>query len=265
MAYAKSLKWNVFPLVPRKKSPITRNGFYNATTDVNQIISWWQDTPQANIGVPAGKKNGFFVLDVDVKRDKTGEVISNGFETLEHLTDQYGNLPETVQQFTGSGEGVHYLFKYHEGIENGVNLLPGLDIKSEGGYIVVEPSVHESGNQYNWELSSHPSESTIAEAPQWLLDMVLKKNDDEVPSRRDTSHWIRLMKGFKEHEGRNNAATSLAGHLFRRYVDPMLVAELIYMWNERNDPPLNSDELETIVNSVAGIEYRRRLKNERRS
>src|SRR5699024_9740237 len=172
MAYAKSLKWSVFPLIPSGKKPLTGNGFYNATTNVNQIFQWWQDTPRANIGVPAGKKNGFFVLDVDVKRDESGEVISNGFETLEHLTDQYGDLPETVQQFSGSGEGIHYLFKYHTGIKNEVNLLSGLQIRGEGGYIVVEPSIHESGNQSNCELSSHRSESTIAEAPQRLLDMV---------------------------------------------------------------------------------------------
>ncbi len=48
-----------------------------------------------------------------------------------------------------------------------------LDIKANGGYIIVEPSIHpDTGDSYVWELSSHPDDVEIAEAPPWLLDKI---------------------------------------------------------------------------------------------
>ena len=44
--------------------------------------------------------------------------------------------------------------------------LPGVDVRGDGGFIVVWPSIHESGRRYAWER--HPAKG-IAVAPGWLL------------------------------------------------------------------------------------------------
>ena len=46
---------------------------------------------------------------------------------------------------------MHYIFN-HAGssLRNRINMAPGLDFRGDGGYIVVPPSLHISGNQYEW-------------------------------------------------------------------------------------------------------------------
>lgn len=116
-----------------------------ALTDRDTVIQYWQKWPDTNIGIVTGKKSGFFVLDIDG---------IEGSESLKQLTDHFGALPDTVEQITGSGSS-HFLFRYKEGIGNKVDLMPGIDIGGDGGFIVVAPSIHETGKHYEWELSSH--------------------------------------------------------------------------------------------------------------
>jgi hypothetical protein len=33
-----------------------------------------------------------------------------------------------------------------------VGLVPGIDIRADGGFIVVPPSLHASGRRYAWDL-----------------------------------------------------------------------------------------------------------------
>ncbi|ARK26331.1 hypothetical protein SporoP37_13655 [Sporosarcina sp. P37] len=265
IAYANELQWHVFPvhyLVNGRcscgkggctniaKHPIPRNGFYSATTSIDQIKKWWVKHPMANIGVRTGKESNIFVLDVDIKQ-------CDGRLTLDELVNKYGNLPNTVQSITGS-QGLHYVFNYQEGIESKVNFYPGLDIRGDGGYIIVPPSQHKSERRYIWELSSHPLRTEITEAPKWLVKMLIENKSGRRTKKHSSSYWSNLARGVAEGEGRNNAAAILSGHLFRRYVDPLLITELLNLWNQQNRPPLTQEELYKTINSIAGIELARR-------
>jgi hypothetical protein len=241
----------VFPVVPGRKNPLSSNGFKDATRNIEQINEWWIKTPNANIGVPTGKINGFFVLDVDIKRDKNGLIIKNGFETLEHLTDQYGKLPDTVIQISGSGEGNHHLFKYREGIKSDVDILPGLDIRGDGGHIVAAPSIHESGSKYEWELSSRPEDTEIAEAPEWLMKLIQQEKPTDKPHKaKPVSEYVRILQGVEEGE-RNNSLMTLIGHLLARNIHYREAFEIVHIWNEsRVNPPLSADTVTTAFNNI---------------
>ncbi|HOX59663.1 MAG TPA: VapE family protein, partial [Verrucomicrobiota bacterium] len=124
--------------------------------------------PTANIGVPTGLISGLAVLDVDT--------LKGGEDSLFDLTRQFGPLPDTVAALTGGG-GQHFLFA-HPGpgvkIRNSVeNLGPGLDVRGDGGYIIVAPSTHVSGRTYEWELSCHPKDIALAPLPEWLLARII--------------------------------------------------------------------------------------------
>ena len=144
------------------KHPRTRYGVKDATTDLETIRQWWQKWPNANIGIPTGKKSGIFVLDIDPK--------SGGHYSLEDLEDAYGELPGTLKQRTGSN-GAHRIFRYPEvRIKNSTSEIGrGLDIRSDGGYIVAAPSLHASGNRYEW----HGINTPIEDAPDWLIALIL--------------------------------------------------------------------------------------------
>ena len=147
LAYARNLNWPVFPVKPKGKKPLTKNGLKDATKDEARIRTWWTEFSDANIGIPTGSASGFDVLDIDPRH--------GGNDSLDDLEAEFGKLPETVEQLTGGG-GQHILFKHREDIRNKANLQPGLDVRGEGGYIVVAPSLHESGNSYHWDAASRP-------------------------------------------------------------------------------------------------------------
>jgi len=159
LAYA-ALGWRVFPLEPRGKKPLIREWQIKATTDAEVIREWWAKWPDANIGIATGLETGWFVLDVD------GET---GSESLLALESEIGPLPETREARTGSG-GRHLLFKMPDrDIRNKQSFRPGLDIRGNGGYIVVAPSIHPNGKVYSWPYAF---EDPIAEAPEAFLDVI---------------------------------------------------------------------------------------------
>jgi len=155
--YAQKKHWHIFPCVPRKKIPLTKHGFLDATTDPSKIREWWDKNPHANVAVACGF-SGIFVLDIDVKPDQD----IDGNETLQDLAQGLGPLPYTVEQLTGGG-GRQLFFKAFEGGGSSTNVRSGLDVRGESGYVVLPPSVHPSGHRYEWEVSSRVDEVPIAE------------------------------------------------------------------------------------------------------
>lgn len=144
------------------KHPRTRNGLKEATTDPQTIRTWWGRWPDANVGVRTGEISSLVVLDVDPAHD--------GETSLEDLEQSYHRLPAGPRALTG-GDGMHYLF-VHPGGEwpNRAAFRPGLDVRGDGGYIVAPPSLHVTGNRYEWIDPDLP----VPDAPGWLLQLIKK-------------------------------------------------------------------------------------------
>lgn len=146
--------------------PIRRDGRYTwnrITTKERAEVIWGVQRPP-NVGIVTGPQSGIFVLDVDAGGDKVG------FASLNQLTSQYGELPETREADTGSG-GKHVIFRWpasQEVTNSNRNLPPDLDIRGKGGFIVAAPSVTLKGDYY-WV---DEGETPVADAPRWLLDLL---------------------------------------------------------------------------------------------
>ncbi len=138
----------------------------SATKDPEQIAAWAASFGVCNWAMPTGPASGVDVLDVDPR--------NGGQDSLDGVEDTDGKLPETPIDLTGGG-GLHVLFAHPAGhyVTSRSNALgPGLDVKGDGGYIVIPPSVHASGRPYAWNLSAHPDELTLAPWPETLLRRV---------------------------------------------------------------------------------------------
>ena len=145
----------VFPCEPGGKRPLTYNGFWDASADPRRVEAWWSRWPEANVGIPTGERSGLLVLDVDPG--------AGGPESLAALERTGGPLPRTARTRTGGG-GMHVFFRYpaEEEVRNSTGRLgPGLDVRGEGGYVVVPPS--RTRGTYEW-LDRAP----LAEAA-WIL------------------------------------------------------------------------------------------------
>lgn len=135
-------------------------GVHSATNDRSTLVEIFSKNPQANIGIAIPED--MIAIDVDPR--------NGGDVTIDNLQEQYGKLPDTAMQLTGGG-GFHYLYRKDPSIKVAGKLGVGIDIKAAGGYIVGEPSNHESGNSYVWEASSDPLEGVaILPAPQWVMN-----------------------------------------------------------------------------------------------
>jgi bifunctional DNA primase/polymerase-like protein len=123
------------------KHPRTPNGFKDASMDPTKIKDWWEKWPDANIGIATGKISNLIVVDFDFPK--------GGDDTLLKLESKNGHFPSTAAVKTGNG--IHLYFVYNALLQkNRVNILPGLDIRSNGGYVVAPPSFHANGKQYQW-------------------------------------------------------------------------------------------------------------------
>jgi putative DNA primase/helicase len=183
------------------KHPRTWHGFRDATTHTDKLIHWWTKHPDANIGLVTGKESGIFVLDVDVK--------SGGKYSIEDLIDDYQTLrkepfPATLIANTGSG-GVHYYFKYllDFGVTNSAQKIgSGLDVRGDGGYIVAPPSLHVSGNRYQWFGTNTP----IDDAPDWLVYEILKSDEPIISEDLHEESNVQVKNAVKVLEGNRQTA-----------------------------------------------------------
>jgi Bifunctional DNA primase/polymerase, N-terminal len=144
--------WAVFPVLPRGKRPITEHGLNDASTDPGLVAAWWEQRPQANIGVNCGR-SGLLVVDLD-----GGQAVRAWVE----LAGGKGGQPTLA---AGTGGGIHLYF-VGDGPSSAGRVAPHIDTRGAGGYVIAPPSVHPSRATYRWlDAAVAPSP-----APSWLLE-----------------------------------------------------------------------------------------------
>ena len=149
-------RWDGGPRL--RKTPLTRNGFKDASRDPSTTRQSWTRWPQALIGMPTGEISGLVVLDVDVKRSE-----ANGFDSLEDLGRSI--LTEPPIAHTESG-GLHIYFRcpQRDARNSASRIAAGLDVRANGGYVIL-PS---PGSGYAWDSVWSFETVEPVEAPDWL-------------------------------------------------------------------------------------------------
>ncbi len=210
------------------KHPIIAGGFKNATCDRPQIETWWKAYPYANIGLATGK--GKMVIDIDPK---------NG-GSLKAL----GDLPVTSKVCTGSG-GYHLFFCYDPSKimfnNSSGRLPPGIDVRADGGYVILPPSLHKSGRRYEWEIKIG-----FSLLPERLMEMI---KAPRTPATEAASQVAFAEMG--EGSGRNTKLTSIAGSLRRQGMDASEIETVLVKTNAAFKEPLMVEEVKRIAASVA--------------
>ena len=241
--YTQQLRWEIFPIKPYSKSPPLCLWQSEASRDSLQIREWWGRNPNANIGLRCGVTSGVVVVDVDP--------LHTGDESLLELFSEYDNFPDTPVCMTGGG-GQHFFFKHPIDVKipskNGV-LAPGIDIKADGGYVLLSPSIHPSGERYLWDEVVAPSKLEMAELPTWLFDLIRDKPE----SRTSKKIVLPLDENEPFVSGtRNEILTSLAGTMRKRGMSEGAILSALITENDKKCiPPLPRDEVEKIAESVS--------------
>ena len=271
----------------RGKHPRTKNGLKDATIDPALIRKWWEMWPKANIAICTTEE--LIAVDVDLR--------DGGMENWEALVTERGPLPATVESITGSG-GRHLLFRYKTpagkkpiansvGVAAGMTpqgkatpahgIVPGVDVRGKGGYILAPPSLHGvTWTRYRWELSSDPADVELAEMPEWLASMCREEHRSTqvtVPNRpapKRTSTFLASIEaaggklitedsvalpapsdGEVVREGsRNTSLFSLARSMRAKNAGTDAILAACLAQNAGYDPPLSEGEVGKIVGSA---------------
>ena len=237
--------YRVFPCIPGTKHPITQHGFHDAVTDAAQIERWWARHPRANVGIAA---EGLLVVDID------------GADNL------WPGDPDRAADLAGAGAvaltprgGRHYLFRRPEGKSwkcSTSKLAPGVDVRTDGGYIVAPPSVVED-KTYRWapglELDDPPER--LPDPPAWLAAELDRLANGLLANGSPTLAHVAADDAESNAipAGQRNATLArLAGAMRRVGMSRSeLTAALLQVNQDRCVPPLASREVERIATSIA--------------
>jgi hypothetical protein len=237
------LGYPVFPCVGGRKAPLTPNGFHDATTAAEQIEAWWQRHPTANIAIPTA---GLVVIDVD---GPANAWLADDSERLGDL------LVGAVASTPGGGK--HYIFRAPDGAAircRTGQLAPRVDVRAEGGYILVPPS-RVGGKPYQFApgLELDQARDQLPEPPAWLLSQLVEHAPSSPTSPRVATIAV---ESNPIPSGQRNATLARLGGNMRRVgmSRDEILAALVRANADRCSPPLSAAEVERIAASVARYE-----------
>lgn len=207
----------VFPL--DGKRPLVRwRELKPGPQHVFQVRAWWKRWPNANIGLRTG--NGLVVLDVDPRHG--GEVDPS--------------WPETLASETRSG-GVHLFYRSDRPVANSVSrVAPGVDVRGEGGYVVVPPSP-------GWRWLN---DAALAPLPALRVDVPRDSGRSGSGGQQGFEFRDEVAEG-----GRNDYLARVAGYLMSLGFSEIEAEEELQEENaEVCKPPLPAEEVAAIAASI---------------
>jgi hypothetical protein len=222
-----------------KKPALRWTSFQERPPTIQQIEAWSRKHSSANIGTVTGSISGLTVVDIDSP------------DYIETAISIFGDTPLKAQTPRG---GMHLYFSYSgERSVTGINRTP-VDIRGQGGFIVLPPSVNsELGNAYSLVSGDYSMLGTLPAARGIL---------NQKPSSKHLKPAAEIAWGEIVGEGQRNDAlfTWLRAEAFKH--DD--IEELMESANATNNlmllPPLPTGEVEATVKSVWGYKLAGNLK-----
>lgn len=240
----------IIPLGVGKKEPVTKSGLNDWTDNPGQIDVWWgqgehagkRGNPSYNIGMACGQvSGGIIAIDLDCHSDE-----ANGLHFLRDWEVEHGKLPETWTQITGSG-GKQLFYRAGQDIRNSANGEIGVDVRGNGGYVVLPPSLHPCGDCYEWSIS--PDDMDVADADDKVYDFIRVVSK----TKKRGDGWNAEKTGIPSEikENRNETLFSLGRSFLSRGTGHDEVATLIRSLNATIcRPTLPEGEVEKLIGSI---------------
>lgn len=221
--------WSILPVKPEEKRPYMTNWlqYTKIRASKDTVTEWFTKLTGAGVGAVTGRVSNIVVLDVE----------SYCPTPVEDLLKRY---PTGLISKTGSG-GYHLFYQYPTGVakvSNRVRIFDGADLRADGGFIVLPPTIHPNGNRYEWIKKGIPGAFPMA-----FLDLRSQ------PTVQNEGWIVEALRGVSE-GGRNDTCARLAGYFFKKGINAGIVEAMLLEWNERNDPPLPVREIRTTIKSI---------------
>jgi hypothetical protein len=234
------LGYSVIPVKEDKTPFIKWEPYQKKKASKEEIKGWFTKFGEPNIALITGEISDLFVVDTD---------------TPASIEQVQNSLPENIVtpiQQTPHG-GKHFFFKHQEGFSNRARLAPGVDIRTTGGYVVVEPSSNGNGQHWTWVDGLSPFDISVSALPNSLL-FCLKEFALDSNTKYYTSSYTpeKVTEGhdmFREGT-RDQDLFHIANQLIRSRTDEAITAKVIEILAQNCNPPFSKKEAQIKVKSA---------------
>lgn len=112
------------PVLPLDGKRPMFNGWQRMACGVRQVTKWAERYPEANVGLKTGSHSHLTVIDID------------DMDQAEKVIDLCGDTPMKARTPRG---GLHLYYR-HRDETNRTGVIPGVDVRGEGGVVAAPPS-----------------------------------------------------------------------------------------------------------------------------
>lgn len=163
LAYRNQLHYSVFPVGADKKALVKWEPYQKKLPTEDEIRQWWSKWPDANIGIATGLISGIAVIDIDdpdIGKAALAELIPD-------------SLVFPIVKTPSGGE--HWYFACTDGhIRNNAKVVPGCDLRANGGYVVAPPSINGNSKSWKWHDKLNPTKIALPYLPDAYKDFINK-------------------------------------------------------------------------------------------
>lgn len=246
--------FNLFPIIPmgENKKPLVT--WSDPNTHINNMDEAIEKYPNVKTWATiTGEKSQIMVIDIDNKTKG-----QNGHESLKEilvtLSEEDNQTIKNTLIVRTPNNGMHLYFKYRKGLKTVSNIIPGVDIRTDGGIIISPDSIAKRKDGKDAFYEANKKTGDIKEMPNSLFDYFvskLKETPKEDTKKEQKKNSIdKFYKQVNEGERDDTLFKYICrmGRMIKNEKELFLIAD---MFNQRYiNPPLTDEEVQEKVNSA---------------
>ncbi|HOD28552.1 MAG TPA: bifunctional DNA primase/polymerase [Syntrophales bacterium] len=236
---------SVIPIRPDKKPFIPWAAYQKQFATPEEIRSWWADHPDAMVGLVTGTISGILVIDCDTPE---------GFEAVRKMLPDALILP--IARTPRGGWHLWFVYPAGSGITVGTGVIPGVDFRGEGGYIIAPPSVNGNGKAYTWEEGKSIGDVPLGTVPLSLIKKLSLYRGSNADRRHKATNGDNGDKYF--HQGRRDEDLfTVANSLIKNRCAPDFSEYVLNILANNSNPPFPENEIRAKIDSAMKRSERR--------
>jgi len=248
--YTEKYRFSVIPVKPDKKPYIRWQEFQKRRPTLAEIETWWRDWPEAMIGIVTGSISNLLVIDCDSQE---------GFDRINDILPDSLAIP-TVRTPRG-GWHLYFRFPKEGGVTTGTNIVGGVDIRGEGGYVVAPPSGNGQGCVYHWQDNLGLDQIAPTELDFQKFGRALAaRTDKNINIYREHAADLgesNCLDVFACEGNRDNALFHVANCLVKGGAETDLIKKVIGIMAKNCCPPFPENEIESKIRSALQRSHKR--------
>lgn len=237
--------FSVIPVRPEKKPFISWTDYQKRRATPEEIRAWAAKYPGAMIGIVTGEISDIFVVDCDTEA---------GFEAVQKLIPDSLSIP--IARTPRGGWHLYFRWMKDGKLTIGAGIMPGVDFRGEGGYIIAPPSINGGGSAYVWQEGLSLEEVEPPPLPGALLSALYNNINnsfyiEECGQQRpqETTQTTKNHNFF--HQGRrDNDLFHAANCLIKGGCEIPFVEQTLDILSRNSNPPFPENEIRTKIDSA---------------